>query len=110
MDDDLEEFVAEFYANDKVDFDYEFDAARFYDFTRSETDSEAREAERWFESSGNYPPSRKHLIYFKKSIQRLAINFLKKIYFHYYLKYLRLFVLSFNIFFFQFCVDYFDSG
>ena len=62
MDDDLEEFVTEFYASDEIDLDYEFDAARFYDFTRSETDSEDREAERWFESAGNYPPSRKHFL------------------------------------------------
>ncbi|KAF3433098.1 hypothetical protein FNV43_RR24200 [Rhamnella rubrinervis] len=57
MDDDLEEFVTEFYASDDIDLDYEFDAARFYDFTRSETDSEERESERWFEFAGNYPPS-----------------------------------------------------
>ncbi|XP_015877858.3 protein TPX2 isoform X1 [Ziziphus jujuba] len=57
MDDDLEEFVREFYDNDEIDMDYEFDAARFYDFTKPETDWEDREAELWFESSGNYSPS-----------------------------------------------------
>ncbi|KAL7146454.1 hypothetical protein ABFS83_06G042000 [Erythranthe nasuta] len=36
---------------------YEFDAPQFYDFTRSEFDSEIDEAERWFDVSGNYPPS-----------------------------------------------------
>lgn len=42
----------------EVDLDYEFDAARFFDFTREESLAEAREAEFWFESAPSYPPSR----------------------------------------------------
>ncbi|KAF8008697.1 hypothetical protein BT93_K2377 [Corymbia citriodora subsp. variegata] len=45
------------WSNEECDPDYEFDAARFYDFGRSETCSEAEAAERWFESAGTYPPS-----------------------------------------------------
>ncbi|KAM0024191.1 putative TPX2 central domain-containing protein [Helianthus debilis subsp. tardiflorus] len=41
----------------EIDIDYEFEAARFFDFTRTETIDEAREAEMWFESVGSYPPS-----------------------------------------------------
>ncbi|XP_056160311.1 uncharacterized protein LOC115683252 isoform X3 [Syzygium oleosum] len=44
-------------SGEECDPDYEFDAARFYDFRRSETCSEAEAAERWFESAGTYPPS-----------------------------------------------------
>ena len=42
----------------EVDIEYEFDAARFFDFTREETQDEACEAEIWFESAKSYPPSR----------------------------------------------------
>lgn len=45
----------------EVDIDYEFDAARFFDFSREETPVEARRAELWFESAKTYPPSRKPL-------------------------------------------------
>ncbi|KAI3411268.1 Aminotran_1_2 domain-containing protein [Psidium guajava] len=45
---------------EECDPDYEFDAARFYDFGRSETCSDVEAAERWFDSAGTYPPSRKH--------------------------------------------------
>ncbi|XP_020106302.1 protein TPX2-like [Ananas comosus] len=41
----------------EFDLDYEFDAARYFDFGRPETQSEAREAELWFETAGSYPPS-----------------------------------------------------
>ncbi|XP_021298409.1 protein TPX2-like [Herrania umbratica] len=41
----------------EVDLEYEFDAARFFDFTREESPAEAREAELWFESAPSYPPS-----------------------------------------------------
>ncbi|KAF8047796.1 hypothetical protein N665_2827s0004 [Sinapis alba] len=39
------------------DIDFEFDAPRFYDFSRPELDSETEEIEFWFKSAGNYPPS-----------------------------------------------------
>ncbi|XP_050375557.1 protein TPX2 [Argentina anserina] len=41
----------------EVDIDYEFDAARFFNFSREETPVEARRAELWFESAKSYPPS-----------------------------------------------------
>ncbi|XP_072993416.1 protein TPX2-like isoform X3 [Typha latifolia] len=40
----------------EIDLDYEFDAARYFDFGRPETQSEAREAELWFATAGSYPP------------------------------------------------------
>lgn len=40
-----------------IDFEYEFDACQFYDFTRGETLSESRQAEDWFRSANEYPPS-----------------------------------------------------
>lgn len=45
----------------EFDPDYEFDAARFYDFTSPESLSDSEEAERWFRFAPSYPPSRKHL-------------------------------------------------
>ncbi|KAK8599072.1 hypothetical protein V6N13_077012 [Hibiscus sabdariffa] len=41
----------------EIDLNYEFDAARFFDFTREELPAEAGEAELWFESAPSYPPS-----------------------------------------------------
>ncbi|XVF10726.1 hypothetical protein REPUB_Repub07fG0207400 [Reevesia pubescens] len=41
----------------EIDLDYEFDAARFFDFTREESPAEAREAELWFDSAPSCPPS-----------------------------------------------------
>ncbi|KZV45320.1 hypothetical protein F511_04058 [Dorcoceras hygrometricum] len=41
----------------EIDLDYEFDAARFFDFTRLESPLEAGQAEVWFHSAGSYPPS-----------------------------------------------------
>ncbi|XP_019423618.1 PREDICTED: protein TPX2-like isoform X1 [Lupinus angustifolius] len=40
-----------------IDFDYEFDASRFFDFCVQETASQALQAEVWFETAGSYPPS-----------------------------------------------------
>lgn len=58
---DMEEFVGEFVEASEIDLDYEFDASQFHDFIRGETNSEAREAERWFETAANHPPSRMRL-------------------------------------------------
>lgn len=44
-----------------VDFDYEFEAAMYFDLSRAETRAEACEAELWFESAKEYPPSRQYL-------------------------------------------------
>ncbi|XP_023538661.1 protein TPX2-like isoform X1 [Cucurbita pepo subsp. pepo] len=41
----------------EVDIEYEFDAARYFDFTREESFVEACEAELWFQSAESYPPS-----------------------------------------------------
>ncbi|GFP81839.1 protein tpx2 [Phtheirospermum japonicum] len=41
----------------EIDLDYEFDAARFFDFSRDESPLETRQAELWFDSAGSYPPS-----------------------------------------------------
>lgn len=45
----------------EIDLDYEFDAARFFDFCVQESAAEARQAELWFETAGSYPPSRQSL-------------------------------------------------
>ncbi|KAM5557159.1 protein TPX2-like [Rosa sericea] len=58
MDDqEMVEFVKEAFEGEEIDMDYEFDAPRFYDFTRLETDWEAEEAEDWFRYAGSYPSS-----------------------------------------------------
>ncbi|KAK4358245.1 hypothetical protein RND71_023855 [Anisodus tanguticus] len=58
MDGELEDFSVECLDElEEIELEYEFDAAWFYDFCRPETFSEAAEAERWFETAGNYPPS-----------------------------------------------------
>ncbi|GAB2265328.1 hypothetical protein Dimus_000392 [Dionaea muscipula] len=40
-----------------IDFDYEYDAPRFFDFTRPESPFEVDAAEGWFGSANNYPSS-----------------------------------------------------
>lgn len=45
----------------EIDLDYEFDAARYFDFSREESLDETLQAELWFQSRGSYPPSRKSL-------------------------------------------------
>ncbi|KAL9246775.1 hypothetical protein vseg_020268 [Gypsophila vaccaria] len=41
----------------ELDFQYEFDAATYFDFTKPESKFEARVAELWFESAPDYHPS-----------------------------------------------------
>ncbi|KAK9716485.1 hypothetical protein RND81_06G236500 [Saponaria officinalis] len=41
----------------ELDYEYEFDAATFFDFTKLESEAEARVSELWFESAPDYPPS-----------------------------------------------------
>ncbi|ESQ38275.1 hypothetical protein EUTSA_v10029375mg, partial [Eutrema salsugineum] len=41
----------------EIDLEYEFDAARWYDFTREELPLESRVAQLWFETAQSYPPS-----------------------------------------------------
>ncbi|XP_028961953.1 protein TPX2-like isoform X8 [Malus domestica] len=50
------EFVREAFEGGEIDMDHEFDAPKFFDFTRPETGLEAEEAEEWF-LSGGYQPS-----------------------------------------------------
>ncbi|KAK9143661.1 hypothetical protein Syun_013061 [Stephania yunnanensis] len=42
---------------EEVDFDYEYDASRYFDFVKGETPVEVLEAEMWFDSAQTYPPS-----------------------------------------------------
>lgn len=56
MDPETMDIFAEDFSLEEFDIDFEFDAPRFYDFSKPEIDSET---ELWFESAGNYPPSRK---------------------------------------------------
>ncbi|KAK8538063.1 hypothetical protein V6N12_044202 [Hibiscus sabdariffa] len=57
MDMDVELELESVFEVREIDLDYEFDAARFFDFTRVESLAEAGEAELWFESAPTYPPS-----------------------------------------------------
>ncbi|KZV25369.1 hypothetical protein F511_07253 [Dorcoceras hygrometricum] len=58
MDYEMDDCIDDFYLDASgIDDEYEFDASRFFDFTRVEFDSEIEEAERWFEVSGDYPNS-----------------------------------------------------
>lgn len=61
MEEEFEEIEVEYacLGEDEIDPDYEFDAPRFYDFTRPETFLDDAEAEQWFEFTESYPPSRK---------------------------------------------------
>lgn len=43
----------------EIDFDFEFDVAKFYDLTQVETYDEIIEAELWFELAQGHDPSRK---------------------------------------------------
>ena len=52
-----EEEIEHVFVAHEIDLDYEFDAARFFDFTRPETPAEAQRAELWFENAPSYPPS-----------------------------------------------------
>ncbi|CAN6705582.1 unnamed protein product [Malus baccata var. baccata] len=58
MDEEMVEFVREAFEGGEIDMDYEFDAPKFYDFTRPETGREGEEAEEWLRSAGGYQPSR----------------------------------------------------
>lgn len=61
MDEEMVDEIAEPFLAVEIDLDYEFDAARYFDFSRDESPAEARQAELWFESAKSYPPSRKRL-------------------------------------------------
>ncbi|KAG9149274.1 hypothetical protein Leryth_003255 [Lithospermum erythrorhizon] len=57
MEEEMEDKYEYTFTAIEVDFDYEFDSPTYFDFCRQETLLEAREAERWFDSAGTYPPS-----------------------------------------------------
>lgn len=57
MDFEMENLFIEPFLDEEIDLDYEFDAPKYYDFTRPENDFQAREAECWFETTGSYSPS-----------------------------------------------------
>lgn len=56
---EIEEEAMVFEVNE-IDLEYEFDAARWYDFTREELPLESRVAEIWFQTAQSYPPSREY--------------------------------------------------
>lgn len=60
MDEEMEETVMYTFTAIEIDLDYEFDAARFFDFSRQESVDETLQAELWFQSRPSYPPSRNH--------------------------------------------------
>lgn len=51
--------------DDDIDVNYEYDAPRFFDFTKQENIFDDCEAEHWFEFAQSYPPSRKNLVKIK---------------------------------------------
>ncbi|GMJ00359.1 TPX2-LIKE PROTEIN 3 [Hibiscus trionum] len=57
MEEDMEVEIEPVFEVREIDLDYEFDAARFFDFKREESPVEAGKAELWFESAPTYPPS-----------------------------------------------------
>ncbi|GMH09468.1 hypothetical protein Nepgr_011309 [Nepenthes gracilis] len=57
MDEEMEEGGVQVFEVVEIDLDYEFDAAGWFDFSRKETEAEARDAESWFDSAESYPPS-----------------------------------------------------
>ncbi|XP_020261911.1 protein TPX2-like isoform X2 [Asparagus officinalis] len=57
MDEEMEEPSRGDFFSLEIDLDYEFDAVRYFDFSREESFAEAWEAQLWFETAGSYPPS-----------------------------------------------------
>uniref|UniRef100_A0A5B7BNU3 TPX2 central domain-containing protein n=1 Tax=Davidia involucrata TaxID=16924 RepID=A0A5B7BNU3_DAVIN len=57
MDEEMEDTIELTFTAVEIDLDYEFDASRYFDFSREESLAEAREAELWFDSAESYPPS-----------------------------------------------------
>ncbi|KAA8522308.1 hypothetical protein F0562_012981 [Nyssa sinensis] len=57
MDEEMEDTIELTFTAVEIDLDYEFDAARYFDFSRDESLVETRAAELWFDSAESYPPS-----------------------------------------------------
>jgi hypothetical protein len=58
MEEDEETEIPHVFIAHEIDLEYEFDAARFFDFTKPESSAEALQAELWFQNAPTYPPSR----------------------------------------------------
>lgn len=58
MEEDMDIEAESLFEAHEIDLDYEFEAPRFFDFTRKETWVQTRQAELWFRSARTYPPSR----------------------------------------------------
>lgn len=63
-DEDMETDEPMVFEVTEIDLEYEFDAARWCDFTREESPLESRVAELWFETAQSYPPSREYCFVF----------------------------------------------
>lgn len=84
MDEEMEDSTVEYvFTAIEIDLDYEYDAVRFFDFTREESLAEARQAELWFDTAETYPPSRKfvfvvfvleHFLVFRFCSERLRLR------------------------------------
>ncbi|RWR89313.1 protein TPX2 isoform X1 [Cinnamomum micranthum f. kanehirae] len=57
MDEEMEDVFQKSFQCLEIDLEYEFDASRFFDFTRPESLAAAQAAELWFETAASYPPS-----------------------------------------------------
>ncbi|XP_021730206.1 protein TPX2-like [Chenopodium quinoa] len=55
--DEVEEKACVFEESFEIDFDYEFDVAKFFDFAQLETPEEIAESELWFDIAQGHPPS-----------------------------------------------------
>lgn len=75
MDEEMEENeVVYTFTAVEIDLDYEFDAVRYFDFSREESLAEARQAELWFDTAPSYPPSRKPLTHTHSLSRSLSLS------------------------------------
>ncbi|KAK9070345.1 hypothetical protein SSX86_010746 [Deinandra increscens subsp. villosa] len=73
MEEDLVEGEASY--SEDVDFEYEFDAPHFYDFSLDDSDSEA---DSWFRYAHEYPPSRvRHRSHTPQDTMKAKVNLSK---------------------------------
>lgn len=61
--DEVEEKGCVFEESFEIDFDYEFDVAKFFDFSQLETPEEIADSELWFNVAEGHPPSRKIFVF-----------------------------------------------
>lgn len=80
MDEEMEDVFQQSFQCFEIDLDYEFDASRFFDFTRPESPWEARAAELWFETAACHLPSRKlNLRNFLESFFLPSVNLFRNV-------------------------------